>query len=48
MGGFFGVASKESCTFDLFLERITIHTLEQGVQVWQCMERTASANPYII
>lgn len=34
MGGFFGVASKESCTFDLFFGTDYHHTLEQGVQVW--------------
>ena len=39
MGGFFGVASKEDCVFDLFLERITILIWEQDGPVWLSMKR---------
>lgn len=40
MGGFFGVASKDDCVFDLFLEPIIIPIWEQDVPEWRCMERT--------
>lgn len=39
MGGFFGVASKNDCVFDLFLELIIIHILEQEEVEWLYMAR---------
>ena len=35
MGGIFGVASKESCVFDLFFESIIIPIWEPGEAVWR-------------
>ncbi len=34
MGGFFGVAAKDDCMFDLFLEPITTHILVQDAEEW--------------
>ena len=35
MGGFFGVAAKESCVFDLFLEQIITLIWEPDGREWQ-------------
>ncbi len=46
MGGFFGVASKQDCIFDLFLALTIILILEQGAAVWRCMEKMGLIVPF--
>lgn len=36
MGGIFGVASKRSCTLELFYGIDYIHILEHAAEVWRC------------
>ena len=48
MGGFFGVAAKESCTFDLFLAPIIIHIWVRDVPEWRYMVKMDFQNPSTI
>lgn len=48
MGGFFGVASKEACNLDLFMEQIIIRILEPAAEVWLLMEVMVGRERFII